>query len=144
MPRPTPQYLPRNPNQLDLVYGDMDRQVPKDHLARWIWAELSTLDLSLAERRTSHLGRRGVDPRVKLAVLVYASLRGMHFGSEISEALRMDVAFRWLAGGRTLSDETLNRFVRENGEVFLSIHLQLWNTWTVVFHFSARKTPPNL
>jgi transposase len=61
------------------------------------------LDLSELERQYSSLGRRGLHPGRKLAVLLYASLTGLHECSKIAKAIQTDAAYRLLTGGHDIS-----------------------------------------
>ncbi|MEZ4322798.1 MAG: transposase [Myxococcota bacterium] len=76
------------------------------------------LDVSSLERQYSSLGRRAVHPRRKLAVLVYASLTGLHEASRIERAAKTDAAFQFLSGGHNVSATMLRTFQRENVEFF--------------------------
>jgi transposase len=115
---PRPRFKPDVTTQLDAVCGCPELQVPEGHLARQVKELLGLFDLSEVEAKYSSLGRHAFQPRHKLAVWVYASLIGLHHGSEISRALETDAAFRFLSGGYWISSPVLNVFRRENEELF--------------------------
>lgn len=110
---PQPHYKRHTTHQLDVVQGTPELVVPGDHLARKVWAVVRKLDFSAVDGRRSSLGRRGHDPRRVVAVLVYASLIGMHHASKIAVAVETDAAFRLLSGGHRLPQGTLRRLRSE-------------------------------
>src|ERR1700752_3270397 len=60
---------------------DLDTQLPDDHRARLVWAFVEGLDLSefydRIKARDAVAGRPATDPRVVLAVWLYATLEGI-------------------------------------------------------------------
>src|SRR5271154_7603370 len=60
---------------------DLDSQLPDDHRARLVWAFVEGLDLSQfydrIKARDAVAGRPATDPRVVLAVWLYATLEGI-------------------------------------------------------------------
>lgn len=111
-------------NQLDFVRGTPELQVPAGHLARKVWALVETLDLGQFGVRRSGLGRRALDPRNVLAVLLYASIVGIHLMTAVSRATVTDAAFRLLSGGHVISASKLCTFRREGGALFDSVLTQ--------------------
>lgn len=106
---PTPRFQPDRSKQVDSFLGCLEEQVPKDHLARAVWAIVEQLDTAALESQYSALGRRGYHPKRLLAVWVYASLIGMHHSTKVALACKTDAAFRWLCGGGCPSGPTLRR-----------------------------------
>jgi len=72
------------------------------------------LDLSLLEAQYSSLGRRGMHPGRRLAILVYASLIGVHEASQVERLAKTDAALRFLSGGHNVSATRMRTFRREN------------------------------
>ncbi len=54
-----------------------------------------------------------MDPKFKLRVWLYASLRGMHAASQVVEALKTDAALELAADGHTLGESSLMPAQRE-------------------------------
>jgi len=54
-----------------------------------------------------------MDPKFKLRVWLYASLRGMHAASQVVEALKTDAALELAAGGHALGVSSLKPAQRE-------------------------------
>jgi hypothetical protein len=67
--------------QLRWEIVDLDSQLPDDHRARLVWAFVEGLDLSefydRIKARDAVAGRPATDPRVVLAVWLYATLEGI-------------------------------------------------------------------
>jgi len=89
--------------------GAPELVVPGDHLARQVREIIGTMDFGTLDARRSSLGRHGHDPRRVVAVLVYASLVGIHESSKVARAVDTDAAFRLLSGGHRLPQGTLRR-----------------------------------
>lgn len=106
---PQPHYKQRTSHQLDVLHGTPELVVPADHLARQVWALIGEIDFSNIDARRSSLGRHGHDPRRVVAILVYASMIGVHHASKIAVAIETDAAFRLLSGGHSLPQGTLRR-----------------------------------
>lgn len=104
--------------QLDGVAGCPELLVEAGHLARGVGDVVLLLDLSEIESRYSSLGRHGYRPRHVLAVLIYASLIGIHHSTKMALMLRTDAAFRLLSGGHAISAPTLRRFRQRNAGFF--------------------------
>lgn len=117
---PRPRYKPNTAHQLDAVLGTPELVVPGDHLARKVREVVGAMDFSALDGRRSSLGRHGHDPRRVVAVLVYASLVGIHEASKIAQAVETDAAFRLLSGGHRLPQGTLRRIRPQLREFFAS------------------------
>lgn len=96
----------------DLV--DLDAWLPADHLARTIWAFTGTLNLSALYAAIKSVegeaGRPAIDPRVLLALWLYATANGIGSARELERLCGRDLAYRWLAGGVPLNYHTLADF----------------------------------
>lgn len=114
---PKPRYRPDLSDQLDIVYGCPALQVPEGHIARALKKLIAELDLSEVDHDYSSLGRHGYDPRHVLGAWVLASLQGLHHATKVSEALKLDAALRFIAGGHSISAGVLKRF-RACSELF--------------------------
>lgn len=96
----------------DLV--DLEAWLPADHLTRMVWAFTGTLDLSplyaAIKSVEGEAGRPACDPRVLLALWLYATAKGIGSARELERLCRQELAFRWLAGGVPLNYHTLADF----------------------------------
>src|SRR6201984_3393292 len=104
--------------QLRWEMVDLDSQLPDDHRARLVWAFVEGLDLSeFADRskaRDAGAGRPPTDPRVVLAVWLYATLEGIGSARAIDRLCQQHAAYRWLCGGVPINHDLLATFRREN------------------------------
>lgn len=115
---PAPRFKVSKNQQLDVVNGTPELQLADDHQARKVWRQIEKLDLGGIEGGYSSLGRRGYEPKRLLAVLIYASLKGVHHSTKVAAAVKTDAAFRWLMGGWSVSSSTLRRFRQVNEKLF--------------------------
>jgi len=92
----------------------LDEMLPADHQARTVWAVVEKLDLTQFQEslkaRGSDPGRSATDPRLLVALWLYATVEGMGSGREIARLCECHDAFRWLCGGVPVNYHTLNDF----------------------------------
>lgn len=95
---------------------DLDSQLPDDHRARLVWVFVEGLDLSefydRIKARDAVAGRPATDPRVVLAVWLYATLEGVGSARAIDRLCRQHAAYRWLCGGAPINHDLLAEFRR--------------------------------
>jgi Transposase DDE domain/Transposase domain (DUF772) len=89
--------------------------LPPDHLARFVWRVVSTLDFSALEAGYRSVqggpGRSPYHPRLLAALWIYGMTQGMETAAAIAQACGVRDDFRWLAGGLCPSDQTLLNLV---------------------------------
>ena len=122
-PAATPPTAPRNrkrgarlreANRQQLGWGplDLDAQLPEDHPARAIWAVIGRFDLSALyapiEARDGVAGAPAIDPKILLALWVYAASEGEGSAREIEPLTKLHTAYRWLCGGVDVGYHTLS------------------------------------
>jgi transposase len=92
----------------------IDELLEPDHPARAVWAYAEGLDLTpLSDRirARGHLaGRPAIDPRLLVALGLYATLAGVTSARQLAGLCRRHDAFRWLAGGVSVNYHTLADF----------------------------------
>jgi transposase len=92
----------------------LEDRLPTDHPARTIWAVVEKLDLSpfyaAITARGSDPGRSATDPRLLVALWLFAATEGLGNGRELDRLCREHDAYRWLCGGVSLNYHTLNDF----------------------------------
>ena len=92
----------------------LDELLPPDHPARTIWEVSGRLDLSAfhqhIQARGSSPGRAATDPRLLVALWLYAAVEGVGNGRKLARLCERDDAYRWLCGGVSLNYHTLNDF----------------------------------
>lgn len=94
--------------------GSLDDLIPEDHVARSIWAYVCGLDLSPLLRQIKAVegseGRAMTDPRILMALWLYATTEGVGSARELARLCECHTAYRWIAGGVSLNYHTLSDF----------------------------------
>jgi transposase len=98
----------------------IDEILEADHPARAVWSYVEELDLTPWYDRIRARGRVGgrpaIDPRLLVALGLYATLSGFTSARELADlCIRYD-PFRWLAGGVSVNYHTLADFRTDNPE----------------------------
>jgi transposase len=92
----------------------LEALLDSDHQARLVWDFCQGLDLScLYEQIRSRLGGPGhpaIDPRLCVALWLYATLEGVGSARSLAWLCENHNAFRWLAGGVSVNHHTLADF----------------------------------
>jgi hypothetical protein len=82
---------------------DLDAQLAEEHPARAIWSVVERLNLSALyqqiEARDQVAGASAIDPKILLALWVYATSEGEGSAREIWRLTEVHAAYRWLCGG---------------------------------------------
>ena len=109
-----PRVVQADRSQLELRPIDLDGLIPAGHRARAIWQFVEGLDLSAfyapIKARGSQPGRSPSDPKVLLALWVYALSNGVGRARELERLCEAHDAYRWLRGGVPLNYHTLSDF----------------------------------
>ncbi len=108
---------------------DLDATLPGEHPARAIWAVVDRLDLSALyaqiEARDEVAGAPSIDPKILLALWVYATSDGEGSGREIARLTRLHAAYRWICGGVDVGYHTLTDFRSQEGDVLNALITQV-------------------
>ena len=106
--------LEANRSQLSWDLVDLEALLPAEHRARLVWGFVETLNLAAFYEaigsRGSEAGRPAADPKVLLALWLYATLEGVGSARELDRLVSRDVAYRWLAGGVPVNYHGLSEF----------------------------------
>jgi transposase len=107
-------------NQLSLEPTDLEALVPDDHPVRAIWALTERLDLSEfydeIEARGSTPGRSATDPKVMLALWLFANSEGVGSARLLDRLCDRDAPYRWIRGGVPVNHHTLSDFRVRHGK----------------------------
>src|SRR6478609_11835347 len=80
--------------------GPLDALIPDDHPARTVWDYVEGLDLApLYDRIRAREGRPGrppIDPKILMALWLYATIEGVGSARKLDELCREHAAFRWI------------------------------------------------
>jgi transposase len=103
-----------NRAQMRLVSLDLESMLPEDHQARAVWAFVERLDLgefyARIEAREGKAGRPATDPRILLALWIYATVEGIGSAREIERLCRYHLAYQWICGGVNVNHHSLSDF----------------------------------
>jgi transposase len=109
-----PPRLRRPDRTLVVPACPLDDLLPPNHRARLVWQLVGRWDLSrflqTIRARGSRPGRAATDPRLLIALWLYATTQHVGGGRELARLCRTTTAYRWLCGGVSLNYHTLNQF----------------------------------
>jgi transposase len=101
-------------NQVEMIMKSLDQLLPKDHLARDVWAYIDSLNLSIVLKQIrsveGNAGRPATDPKICLALWLYGTIKGIGSARVLEEYSREHNAFKWLCGGVSVNYHTLSDF----------------------------------
>jgi transposase len=99
----------------------LDQLVPEEHPARLVGQFVEGLDLTqlLANIKAveGHAGHPPADPRILMALWLYATVKKIGSARELARLCEEHVAFRWLCGGVSMNAKTLADFRVDHGAV---------------------------
>lgn len=92
----------------------VDALLAADHRARVIWSAVEKLDLArfyaAIQARGSSPGRPAIDPRILVALWLYATSEGVGSARELARLCEAHDAYRWICGGVSVNHHTLSDF----------------------------------
>jgi transposase len=107
-------------NQAEVSWESLDQRLDPDSQARVVWNLVCQLDLDAwlkdIKAVEHHVGRNAIDPRLLVALWVFATLRGVGSARELDRLCRDHLAYRWLCGGVSVNYHTLAAFRSGGGE----------------------------
>jgi len=111
---PAPRVLLAERNQIELRAVDLEATISLDHPARNVWAFVERLDLSALYGAIGSVegraGRAAIDPKILLALWLYATVDGVGSAREIERLTEAHDAYRWICGGVKVNHHTLSDF----------------------------------
>jgi transposase len=101
-------------DQIELQPCDLEALLPPGHAARLVWRFVEGLDLSAfyatIRAREGHAGRAPIDPKILIALWLYATMDGVGSAREVDRLCTSQDAYRWLRGGVSVNYHTLSDF----------------------------------
>lgn len=98
----------------------LDELLPADHRARVVWRFVEALDLTplYAQIRAVEgvAGRDAVDPRLLMALWLFATLEGVSSARQLARLCERDLAYLWLCGEVTVNHHLLSDFRTAHAE----------------------------
>jgi transposase len=109
-----PRFQPPERAQIEFRAFCWNDLLPEDHPARIVWDHVKLLDLNPLYRRIKAVeGRPGqppIDPRILMALWLYATLRSVGSARELARRCETDLPFQWICGGVSVNHHTLSDF----------------------------------
>jgi transposase len=107
-------------NQVEMHWASLDELLEPDHAARLVWAAVCELDirrwLCTIKAVEGAAGRDATDPRLLLALWIYATLEAVSSARELARLCEKHLAFQWLCGGVTVNYHLLADFRSQGSE----------------------------
>src|ERR671913_1533580 len=120
-PMAAPRLRKAERRQVSLRPVSLDGLLPADRRARFVWSFAERLDLSALygaiKAVEGHPGHPPADPRILLALWLYATVEGVGSAREVDRLCREHIGFEWLCGGVGMNHTTLAEFRVAHGAV---------------------------
>jgi transposase len=108
------RYETANRTQIELTPTDLEGLLPPGHAARLVWHFVDGLNLQAfyasIRAREGHAGRTPVDPKILVALWLYATIDGVGSAREVERLCDVHAAYRWLRGGVSVNHHGLSDF----------------------------------
>jgi transposase len=112
--RGRPRLRTANRQQIVFRAAPLDALLADDHPARLVWAYVEGLDLAPLYDRIKAVegapGRAPIDPKILMALWLYATIEGISSARRLDELCREHVAFQWIVGDVSINYHTLADF----------------------------------
>ena len=113
-PDTEPRYDMPNRAQVELYPCDLEGLLPPGHGARLVWRFVEGLALKpfydAIRAREGRPGRPPIDPRILIALWLYATIDGVGSAREVDRLCQQHDAYRWIRGGVSVNYHTLSDF----------------------------------
>lgn len=107
-------------DQIEMRWASLDQLLPEYDEARVVWAAICGLDLSpwLGEIKSvaGGAGAPSTDPRILVALWVYATFRAIVSARELEKLTHTCLPYEWLCGGVSVNHHLLSDFRSQGGE----------------------------
>jgi transposase len=120
-PRPaagTPRLRPLQRCQVEMRCASLDQLLPPEHDARLVWAYVEGVDIAPLLQGVKAVagqpGRDANDPRVLLALWLFATIDGVGSARELDRLSQEHLAYQWLCGGLTVNYHALSDFRKDH------------------------------
>ena len=112
--------------QLKFYFNQYQIGLPSDDPVYTLKKVLEELNYSSLLAQYSNKGRKGYNPIMMFAVLIYASMRGIRSIDRIVELCQRDIAFIWLTKGQKPKRDACYDFIKHklNDKILDDLHYQ--------------------
>jgi transposase len=115
-----PRLVRPNRAQMEMRAVDLESLLPTDHAARAVWDFVEALELGPLEAKVraveGEAGRSATDPRIYLALWLYATVEGVGSARALERLTQQHDAYRWICGGVGVNYHSLSDFRVEHEE----------------------------
>jgi len=115
-----PRLVLPNRAQVELRPVDLESLLPAEHPARAVWEFVESLDLSPLYGKVQSVegaaGRPAIDPRIYLALWLYATIEGVGSARALERLSQQHDAYRWILGGVSINHHSLSDFRVQHAE----------------------------
>jgi transposase len=109
-----PRLRPVQRHQIEMRCQSLDQLLPPEHSARTVWAFVEAINilplLAPIKAVADSAGRDANDPRVLLALWLFATLQGVGSARELERLCDEHLAYQWLCGGMSVNYHSLADF----------------------------------
>jgi len=120
-PPPSPRVQLAQRDQMEWLAMALEDLIPRDHEARSVWEFVGKMNLSPLYARIAavegHPGRNPIDPKILMALWMYATIDGVGSARQLDELCKHHHAYRWLCGGVSVNYHTLADFRTQQAEL---------------------------
>ncbi len=120
MPSQKPRLRVAIRNQVQILPTALDELLEEGHEARWVWDYVCELDLSSLLKPIKAVeggaGRDATDPKILLALWIYATVKGVGSARQLAKLCEDHIAYKWICGEVSVNHKTLSDFRSQKGE----------------------------
>jgi transposase len=124
-----PRFEPIDRRQVVLEPLDVEQLIAGNHPARSIWSILGSLNLGrfsgAVKAVEGHAGRNLWEPRLLIAMWIYAYSRGISSAREMERLCGHEPGLRWLTGLKVVNHHSLSDFRVAHGEALQELFVQV-------------------
>ena len=129
MAKGAPRVITADRSQIEWRPFDLDSLIPQNHRARLLWQVLQAFDLSKFEEpikaREGEAGRAATDPKILVALWLYATADGVGSAREIDRLCREHRAYEWICGKVPMNYHTLSDFRVKHAQALDDLFTQI-------------------
>ena len=115
-----PRLRRANRQQITFRAVALDQLLPEDHQARLVWEYVEGLDFTPLYGRIQAVegraGRSATDPRILMALWLYATLQSVGSARELDRLCEYHLAYQWICGDVPMNYHTLSDFRTDHAE----------------------------
>ena len=116
-------------DQVEIRWASLDELLEPEHPARMVWAMVCGLDLDRWRTAIKAVqgvaGRDATDPRLLVALWIYATIEGVGSARELERLCEKHLAYQWLCGGVSVNYHLLSDFRSRGGDAWDDLLTQI-------------------